>query len=182
MRTTECSRTRSKTRLRPHDGSMYWLRFTCRKMGWLSYLDGASVQNATVHTWSIGNVAYLFAHGLPRRITDAMLQATFAVEERLRLNFTDDVIIAAVPWCSLLCLSPGCRPSCRDRQPEEGAALAQACAAKLHVATVPFAPRVLQLQFRHVHDSRRQVENPNKSPSQPRICSRTLMDCAAIHQ
>ena len=59
-------------------------------MGWLSYLDGASVQNATVHTWSIGNVAYLFAHGLPRRITDAMLQATFAVEERLRLNFTDD--------------------------------------------------------------------------------------------
>ena len=50
--------------------------------------DGAQVSNCTVHSWSIGNLAYLFSHGLPERISHKMLEATFAVEEKLRTNFS----------------------------------------------------------------------------------------------
>jgi hypothetical protein len=35
-----------------------------------------------------GNVAYLYPHGLPQRVTDRILNATFAVEEKLRTNFS----------------------------------------------------------------------------------------------
>lgn len=50
--------------------------------------DGASVDNCTVHSWSIGNLAYLYVHGLPDRISITSLNATFAVEEALRTSFT----------------------------------------------------------------------------------------------
>ena len=50
--------------------------------------DGASIENCTVHSWSIGNLAYLYPHGLPARINDTVLNATFAVEEKLRTNFS----------------------------------------------------------------------------------------------
>ena len=49
--------------------------------------DGADVTNATLTppaSWSVGNLAFLLAHGLPARVTEPMLRATYAFEEALR--------------------------------------------------------------------------------------------------
>jgi hypothetical protein len=37
---------------------------------------GADPSNCSVHSWSIGNLPYLFVHGLPARLTTEILRAT----------------------------------------------------------------------------------------------------------